>query len=125
METDKEPLGDGDSLVELISVEVAYALPEKQRIIALEVPKGSTAFEAVIKSGITREFPSIDVENDAMGIFSVLMDGKNLPLPKEYKLEMKDRVEIYRPLIIDPKQARLDRAEKGKGKKQKDKEGNS
>ena len=102
--------------VEMIPVEVAYGTPEKQRICELLVPKGTTAFEAVIKSGITREFPAIDVEKDAMGIFSVLMDGKNLPLPKEYKLELKDRVEIYRPLIIDPKQARLDRAKKRAGK---------
>lgn len=103
---------EDDTATDTIPVEVAYATPEKQLIIALEVARGTTAFEAVIRSGITREFPQIDIEKDAMGIFSVLMDGKNLPPPKEYKLETKDRVEIYRPLIIDPKKARLERAEK-------------
>ncbi len=103
---------DFDNEDELIAVEVAYGTPQKQRIISLNVARGTTAFEAVLKSGITREFPGIDVNKDAMGIFSTPLDGKSLPLPGEYRLETKDRVEIYRPLIIDPKQARLARAEK-------------
>lgn len=107
---------DDDKDKPLISVEVAYGTPEKQRIYTLSVPRGTTAFEAVLQSGICREFPGIDVDNDAMGIFSTPMDGKSLPLPAEYELENKDRVEIYRPLVIDPKQARLRRAEKRAGK---------
>ena len=105
---------DNDTTAERIPVEVAYATPQKQSIIALEVARGTTAYEAVVSSGIGSEYPEIDVENDAMGIFSLLMDGKRLPLPKEYILEAKDRIEIYRPLIIDPKKARLERAEKRK-----------
>ena len=52
-----------------------------------------------------------------MGIFSKVLDGKNMPGPKEYILKARDRVEIYRPLTIDPKQARLARAEKNKAAK--------
>jgi len=105
-------MDDDDDEKELISVEVAYGTPEKQRIHTLTVPRGTSAFEAVLKSGITREFPGINVNSDAMGIFSTPMDGKSLPLPAEYELQHKDRVEIYRPLLIDPKKARLERAEK-------------
>lgn len=98
----------------LITVEVAYATPEKQSIIEIEVPKGTTAYEAVEQSGITEVFPEIDLATNPMGIFSDLMDGKKLPLPADYILQQKDRVEIYRPLTIDPKQARLARAAKKK-----------
>ncbi len=99
----------------LIEVEVAYATPEKQQIVTLQVPKGTTAYEAVVKSGIAEEFPQIDIESNSMGIFSEVLDGKKLPLPDEYVLGPRDRVEIYRPLIIDPKQARLARAARKKG----------
>lgn len=102
---------------EMILVEVAYAAPEKQLILELEVKKGTTAIEAVKQSGITDEFPDIDLEKDSMGIFSSLLDGKDYPLPNEYELQPRDRVEIYRPLIIDPKQARSARAKKNAGAK--------
>lgn len=115
---------DEDKDKELIVVEVAYGTPQKQRIYTLTVPRGTSAFEAVLKSGISREFPDIDVNGDAMGIFSIPMDGKSLPLPAEYELENKDRVEIYRPLLIDPKQARLQRAERKEEKRVEQKGGN-
>lgn len=103
---------DDDTAV--IEVEVAYATPERQLIIALNVPVGTTAYEAVQLSGIEKEFPGINVDKDPMGIFSKLLDGKTRPLPREYILQNRDRVEIYRPLLIDPKQARLKRAGKNK-----------
>ncbi len=96
----------------MILVEVAYATPQKQLILELRVKTGTTALEAAVQSGITNEFPDINLEKDAMGIFSSLLDGKDYPLPDEYELQPRDRVEIYRPLIIDPKQARSDRAKK-------------
>jgi hypothetical protein len=102
---------------ELISVEVAYAAPEKQLILQIDVAVGTTAFEAAELSGIVNEFETIDLNKDAMGIFSKVLDGKNMPRPKEYILKARDRVEIYRPLTIDPKQARLARAEKTKAAK--------
>lgn len=107
---------NADKVSELIDVEVAYATPERQKIIALQVPVGTTAYEAVLSSGIVELFPQIDLNKDSMGIFSQLMDGKKLPLAAEYILENRDRVEIYRPLQIDPKQARLERATKKKSK---------
>lgn len=107
----------GTDTVEHIPVEVAYALPERQRIIALQVAVGCTAFEAVLQSGIVREFPEIDPDSADMGIFSKNLDGKLLPTPKEYQLKPRDRVEIYRPLIIDPKAARQERAAKAKEKR--------
>ena len=99
-------------MAKTIGVEVAYATPEKQLIIAVEVPEGSSAFEAVLKSGIAEEFDAIDINNDPMGIFSQPLNGKALPEPKDYILQPRDRVEIYRPLLMDPKQARLNRAKK-------------
>lgn len=93
-----------------ISVEVAYATPEKQLVLALRVPKGTTAYAAALQSGIAKEFPEIDFETQPMGIFAKPLNGKGRPLPDEYQLREGDRVEIYRPLQIDPKQARLQRA---------------
>jgi putative ubiquitin-RnfH superfamily antitoxin RatB of RatAB toxin-antitoxin module len=95
-----------------IKVEVAYATPEKQKIISLSLPQGSTAYAAVCESGIVDEFPAINPDRDPMGIFSKPLNGKGQPLPKDYVLQEGDRVEIYRPLQIDPKQARLQRADK-------------
>lgn len=99
---------------DLITVEVAFALPERQRLIALQVPRGTTAKAAVVKSRIAAEFPEHDVLSGPMGIFSRRLNGKDLPLPEDYVLQPRDRVEIYRPLLIDPKQARLARAGKVK-----------
>lgn len=96
----------------LVTVEVAYATSEKQSLISLQVPAGTTALEAARQSGITDEFPTINLEQDPMGIFSNLLNGKDWPLPSDYVLQQHDRVEIYRPLQIDPKQARLARAKK-------------
>lgn len=102
---------------ERIAVEVAYALPRHQRIIALRVMPGTTALEAVRQSGISLEFPEIDPATATMGIFSRLLDGKLLPLPAEYRLQPRDRVEIYRPLLADPKAARARRAAKARQSK--------
>ena len=92
-----------------IRVEVVYALPRQQRLISLEVVQGTTMYEAVLKSGILEQFPQIDPDKDKMGIF-----GKAVKNPKEHVLEPGDRVEIYRPLAVDPKQARLNRAARTK-----------
>lgn len=114
---------DGDEgKKEMISVEVAYATPEKQLILAITVPLGTTAYEAVQLSRISEDFSSIDINKDPMGIFSKPLGGKGRPTPKKYQLAAGDRVEIYRPLIIDPKRARLDRAKIARlGKKQAEK----
>jgi putative ubiquitin-RnfH superfamily antitoxin RatB of RatAB toxin-antitoxin module len=101
-----------------LTVEVAYALPDRQRISTLQVQQGCTALQAVKLSGIALEFPEITPDTADMGIFSKSLDGKVLPLPDEYVLKPGDRVEIYRPLLADPKVARLQRAARareGKG----------
>lgn len=105
---------DDDQVEPLIAVEVAYATPERQLIVPLEVPLGTTALEAVQRSNIAAEFSEINIEKDPMGIFSKPLDGKGRPKPDEYEMCAGDRVEIYRPLIIDPKAARLDRAKVAK-----------
>lgn len=91
----------------MMRVEVAYATPEKQEILAVEVPAETTAFDAVVRSGIVEVFPEIDPEATDMGVF-----GKVIKSPKDHVLRDGDRVELYRPLKIDPKQARLNRAKK-------------
>ena len=98
----------------LIAVEVAYALPERQCIKALTVPVGCTALAAVIASGIAQEFPGLDPATTDMGIFSKNLDGKTLPLPDVYLLKAGDRVELYRPLTADPMAARQQRAARAK-----------
>jgi len=96
-----------------MNVEVAYALPTEQKIIALTVADDCSAYDAVIQSGIVELFPQIDPENDPMGIFA-----KAIKNPKETILREGQRVEIYRPLIADPKEARAKRAAKVKAQKE-------
>ncbi|WP_027329348.1 RnfH family protein [Marinimicrobium agarilyticum] len=103
-------MSDGD----LITVEVAFALPDKQRIIEVLVEPGTTAFQAAERSGIIKVFPEIDLESAKMGIFGQTLGTKGLKPPKEHELQPGDRVEIYRPLIADPKEARRKRAQKKK-----------
>ena len=98
-----------------IEVEVAWATPDSQRIVSLQVPRGTTAREAVAQSGITDEFPEIDLETAIMGIFSRKLDGKRAPAPGDYVLKPRDRIEIYRPLRITPMEARKLRAAKAPG----------
>lgn len=90
---------------ESLSVEIAYALPETQLLIELEVAAGTTAREAIENSGILQRFPEIDLSRQKIGIF-----GK--AVKPDCVLNSGDRVEIYRPLIADPKDARRRRAEK-------------
>ena len=98
----------------VLDVEVVYASPDRQSLIAMQVPLGTTALEAVRNSGILQEFPEIDVTSASFGVFSRLLDGRSNPTAEEYILLPHDRVEIYRPLLIDPKQARLRRAARAK-----------
>jgi hypothetical protein len=88
-------------------VEVAYALPDKQSLVSLEVEKGTTLKEAIEASGILDSFEQIDLNKDRVGIFSKFATLDTV-------LREKDRVEIYRPLIADPKTVRKKRAAEGK-----------
>ncbi len=97
---------------ESIEIEVAYALPDKQKIITVKVPAGTTAMEAAELSGIVAEFPDIDLASAKMGIFGKHLGTKGMAGPEEYQVQARDRIEIYRPLLIDPKEIRRRRAEK-------------
>jgi len=90
---------------ELISVEVVFAAPGRQLLIALQLPAGSTVREAALKSGLQSAFPGLDLAGAPLGIF-----GKAVASPETRLLEGGDRVEIYRPLLADPKDVRKRRA---------------
>ncbi|MBR9909688.1 MAG: RnfH family protein [Gammaproteobacteria bacterium] len=97
-----------------ITVEVAYALPDKQKIVALLVPPGTTALQAARRSGLEKEFPGLDYDSARMGIFGQALGTKGLKKPAEHVLQEGDRVEIYRPLTSDPKEVRRKRAQKSR-----------
>lgn len=88
-----------------IAVEVVYATPEKQRLLRLSVPYGTSMREAAVRSGIAAQFPGLDLAEAPMGVF-----GKLVAKPEARVLEDGERVEIYRPLIADPKEVRKQRA---------------
>lgn len=88
-----------------IKIEVAYATPTKQLIIPLQVPVKTTVETAIKLSSILLQFPEINLATVKVGIFSKIVDLNT-------ELNEGDRVEIYRPLTIDPNEARLLRAKK-------------
>ena len=87
---------------ELISIEVFYASTDNQLLVALEVEAGTTVDEAVVQSGVLERFPELKQQPLNMGIFAEPCDG-------DRALKAYDRVEIYRPLLIDPREARRQR----------------
>jgi uncharacterized protein len=87
----------------LIDVEVAYATPEQQMIVALRMPEGTTVEQAINASGLLIHFPEINTADIKAGIFGCVCK-------LDQTLRQTDRVEIYRPLIHDPKEARRQRA---------------
>lgn len=80
----------------MIEIEVAYARPDTQTLLSLSVPQGTTAEEAIRVSGLLARFPEIDLGLQAIGIFGSVCSSEQV-------LREGDRVEIYRPLIADPK----------------------
>ncbi|MBN9421551.1 MAG: RnfH family protein [Candidatus Accumulibacter sp. 66-26] len=92
---------------ETLSIEVIYALPHKQEIVALKLPQGATARQAIEASGLLQKYPEIDLAKNKLGVFAKLTKP-------DAALRDKDRVEIYRPLIADPKEVRKQRAAEGK-----------
>lgn len=89
----------------LMRVEVAYAKPEEQVIFNVTLPEGATVEQAIVNSGVLTRFPEIDLTTTKVGIF-----GSACKLDRV--LHETERVEIYRPLLHDPKQARRERAAK-------------
>lgn len=95
-----------------IAIEVVCALPGRQRLLRLSVPYGTRMREAIELSGIAAQFPELDVASAALGIF-----GKVVADPQARVLEEGERVEIYRPLIADPKEVRKQRAARARAAK--------
>jgi putative ubiquitin-RnfH superfamily antitoxin RatB of RatAB toxin-antitoxin module len=89
----------------VIRIEVTYALPERQVVLSLDMNQGATVESAIKTSGILNQFPEIDLMRNSVGIYGAICG-------LDRKLESGDRVEIYRPLIHDPKEARRLRAAK-------------
>ena len=88
-----------------LSIEVCYALPDGQTLVAVDLPEGATLQQALDASGILQRYPQIDLSTQKVGVF-----GKLKPL--DAVLADHDRVEIYRPLLVDPKVSRQRRVEK-------------
>ena len=87
-------------------IEVAYATPELQKIIELEIEPGTSVLEATRQSNIKQFCPEIVFEQSHLGVFGKLV-------PPDYQLVDGDRINVYRALIADPKEIRRQRAEKG------------
>jgi len=90
-----------------IQVEVVYGRQDRQKVVAVTLNEGATLREAVERSGLLSEFPEIDLEKNKLGIWNKLAKPDAV-------VRDKDRLEIYRPLIADPKEVRKQRAAEGK-----------
>jgi len=93
-----------------INVEVVYALPDQQEVARLKLPSATTVRRAVETSGLLAKYPEIDLSRNKLGIYGKLVK-------EDVPLRDHDRVEIYRPLIADPKEVRKQRAASGKAMK--------
>lgn len=95
-----------------LSVEVVYALPDRQSIVSLVVPEGTTVLEAAKQSGLESQFDDLQINEDSlMGVF-----GQRAA--QTQALRDGDRVEIYRPLLADPKEVRKERAARAKARRE-------
>lgn len=92
---------------EQLMIEVVYALPHKQELVTLTLSPGATARQAVERSGLLEKYPDIDLSKNKLGVFAKLVKP-------DTSLQHRDRVEVYRPLIADPKAVRKQRAAEGK-----------
>ncbi len=91
----------------LIHVEVVYGRQDRQKVVMVSLNAGATVRDAVERSGLLAEFPEIDLAKNKLGIWNKLAKV-------DAEVRDKDRVEIYRPLIADPKEVRKQRAAEGK-----------
>jgi putative ubiquitin-RnfH superfamily antitoxin RatB of RatAB toxin-antitoxin module len=94
-------------MADSIQIEVSYARPERQDVIRLKLPEGSTIQQAIEASGLLQRYPDVDLTKLKVGIYGKLSRPDTV-------LRERDRVEIYRPLIADPKEVRKQRAAEGK-----------
>lgn len=91
-----------------MKIEVIYALPDRQELVTIDLPEGSTVIQAVEASGLLQKYPDIEPGGrNKLGVFAKLVKTDSV-------LRERDRVEIYRPLIADPKEVRRQKAAEGK-----------
>lgn len=91
-----------------MKIEITYALPDRQELVTIDLPAGSTVMQAVEASGLLQKYPEIDPGGvNKLGVFAKLAKADTV-------LRDRDRVEIYRPLIADPKEVRRQKAAEGK-----------
>ncbi len=100
-------VGDNKQDQQAMNVEVVYALPQEQTLLSVQVPQGADVKDVILQSGVLALHPELDLEKMDVGIFGKLVTLKQ-------KVRDKDRIEIYRPLIADPKEVRKKRAAEGK-----------
>ena len=93
-----------------VAIEVACALPERQLVVELAVAPGTTALAAVQMAGIAEAFPEVTIDPARIGVHGHLLGARGLPSAALYVVREADRVEVYRPLLADPKTARRRRA---------------
>ncbi len=94
-------------MADKIHVEVIYALPDEQKLLNVEVEDGTEVRQVILDSGVLEQHPELNLDTIKVGIFGKLTTIKQ-------KVRDKDRIEIYRPLIADPKEVRKRRAAEGK-----------
>lgn len=94
-------------MADMLNIEVCYALADHQDIVRLRLPEGATLGQALEASGLLAKYPEIDLKKNKFGIYAKLSKVDAV-------LRDHDRVEIYRPLIADPKEVRKQRAAEGK-----------
>jgi putative ubiquitin-RnfH superfamily antitoxin RatB of RatAB toxin-antitoxin module len=97
-------------MAEQMNIEVLYALPYEQVLFKVQAAHGVTVGDAIKLSGVLEKHPEIDLSHNKLGIYGKLSKADAI-------LRDKDRVEIYRPLIADPKEIRRQRAQEGKAMK--------
>ena len=109
MPTENLSAGNDQTLdvIEKITIEVVYGVPQKQKILTISVDVGTSVEQAIIDSGIISLFPEIDLSVNKVGVW-------NRAIKLSETLNDLDRIEVYRPLIADPKDVRKRRAEKAK-----------
>lgn len=109
MTLDSSTLNNLDDSVseDKITIEVVYGVPHKQKILTLLLTAGTTVEQAIIESGVIDLFPEIDLTVNKVGVW-------NRAVKLADTVNNLDRIEVYRPLIADPKDVRKRRAEKAK-----------
>ena len=88
----------------MLNIEIVYGLPDKQVLKTMQVVEGTTIRQAALQSGLENEFPDLDLYSAKLGIFGKIAKDDTV-------LRDKDRIEVYRPLLIDPKEARRQRVQ--------------